>query len=279
MTRKAPGTATAHTRKTRGLGILIMLFFAAAAPFAAFLLNAFSFRWFYPQLLPAEWSLRAWARIAAPRFGLFPALANSLGIALFVTLVSLALGLPAARALGMREFKGKRLAEFFILAPIMVPALPVGMGLSVIFVRIGLAGSYLGVALAHLVPVLPYVVLTLAAVFRSYDDALEAQARTLGAGPLRVLFSVTIPTIAPGLSAAGLFAFLISFSQYLLTLLVGGGKIITLPVLLFSTIPGGDNAAIAALSLVFVLPSLFILIATSRVLNGRPGELSGLGRI
>jgi putative spermidine/putrescine transport system permease protein len=256
-----------------------MLFLAAAAPFAAFLLNAFSFRWFYPQLLPAEWSLRAWSRIAAPRFGLLPALANSLGIALIVTLVSLALGLPAARALGMREFKGKRLAEFFILAPIMVPALPVGMGLSVIFVRMGLAGSYLGVALAHLVPVLPYVVLTLAAVFRSYDDALEAQARTLGAGPLRVLFSVTLPTIAPGLSAAGLFAFLISFSQYLLTLLVGGGRIITLPVLLFSTIPGGDNAAIAALSLVFVLPSLFILIATSRVLNGRPGELSGLGRI
>jgi putative spermidine/putrescine transport system permease protein len=279
MTRMSPGPAAARARKARGLGILIVLFLAAAAPFAAFILNAFSFRWFYPQLLPAEWSLRAWARIAAPRFGLFPALANSLGIALFVTLVSLVLGLPAARALGMREFKGKRLAEFFILAPIMVPALPVGMGLSVIFVRIGLAGSYLGVALAHLVPVLPYVVLTLAAVFRGYDDALEAQARTLGAGPLRVLFSVTLPSIAPGLSAAGLFAFLISFSQYLLTLLVGGGRIITLPVLLFSTIPGGDNAAIAALSLVFVLPSLFILIATSRVLNGRPGELSGLGRI
>jgi putative spermidine/putrescine transport system permease protein len=279
MTRISHGSAAARTRKARGLGVLIMLFLAAAAPFAAFLLNAFSFRWFYPQLLPAEWSLRAWSRIAAPRFGLLPALANSLGIALIVTLVSLALGLPAARALGMREFKGKRLAEFFILAPIMVPALPVGMGLSVIFVRMGLAGSYMGVALAHLVPVLPYVVLTLAAVFRSYDDALEAQARTLGAGPLRVLFSVTLPTIAPGLSAAGLFAFLISFSQYLLTLLVGGGRIITLPVLLFSTIPGGDNAAIAALSLVFVLPSLFILMATSRVLNGRPGELSGLGRI
>lgn len=279
MIPNPPGRAIARKPRPRGLGILILLFFAAAAPFTAFMLNAFSFRWFYPQLVPAEWSLRTFTRIAAPRFGLFPALANSIGLALFVTLVSLAIGLPAARALGMREFKGKRLAEFFILAPVMVPALPVGMGLSVIFARMGLAGTYLGVALAQLVPVLPYVVLTLAAVFRSYDDAFEAQARTLGAGPLRVFFSVTIPTIAPGLSAAGLFAFLISFSQYILTLLVGGGRVITLPVLLFSTIPGGDNAAIAALSLVFILPSLFILIATSRVLNGRPGELSGLGRI
>lgn len=273
------GVGRAKEGRPRGLGLIVALSLASAAPFAAFALNAFSFRWFYPQLVPDEWSLRAWARIAAPGFGLMPALANSVGLALFVTAVSLALGLPAARALGTRRFKGKGFVKFFMLSPILAPALPVAMGLSVILVRAGLAGSWAGVALAHLVPVLPYVVLTLAAAFRSYDDALEAQARTLGAGPLRVLLSVTLPLIAPALAAAGLFAFLMSFSQYIITLLVGGGRVVTLPLLLFSTIPGGDNAAVAALSIVFVAPSLIIMAAGARLLYGGPGEAGGLGRL
>jgi putative spermidine/putrescine transport system permease protein len=262
-----------------GLLVLVFFFLAVAAPFAAFALNAFSFRWFYPQLVPREWSLRAWARILAARSGLLPALGNSIALGLVVTLVSLAVGLPAARALGTREFRGKRLVEFVILAPVMVPALSVGMGLSVLFIRLGLGGTWPGVALVHMIPVLPYVILTLSGTFRNYDDSLEAQARTLGAGPLRVFLEITIPTILPGLVVAGLFAFLISFSQYTLTMLVGGGRIVTMPVLLFSSIPGGDNPAIAALSLVFILPSVLVLVFTSRYLAGKSSAMQGLGRL
>jgi putative spermidine/putrescine transport system permease protein len=161
----------------------------------------------------------------------------------------------------------------------MVPSMAVGMGLSVLFIRLGLGGTWLGVALVHMIPVLPYVILTLSGTFGNYDDSLEAQARTLGAGPARVFLEITIPTILPGLVVAGLFAFLISFSQYTLTMLVGGGRIVTMPVLLFSSIPGGDNPAIAALSLVFVLPSVLILIFTSRFLSGKSPAMQGLGRL
>jgi putative spermidine/putrescine transport system permease protein len=83
------------------------------------------------------------------------------------------------------------------------------------------------VVFVHLIPAAPYAVLILAGAFANYDADYEAQARTLGAGPLRVLWYVTLPALAPSLVVAGLFAFLISWSQYVLTLLIGGGQVLS----------------------------------------------------
>jgi putative spermidine/putrescine transport system permease protein len=66
-----------------------------------------------------------------------------------------------------------------------------------------------------------------------------------------------------------LFAFLISWSQYLLTLIIGGGQMITLPVLLFAFANSGDNAITAALSLLFIAPALLLFLLTARYLTGR----------
>lgn len=252
-----------------GLGLVL--------PFVAFALNAFSRQWFYPQLVPKTWSLQAWQRILSARSQMPEALLNSGSLAIAVTLASVVIGLPAARALGMYHFRAKSLLEFPIFVPTMVPPLAVGMGLNINFLRLGLAGTWFGVALVHLVPVTPYVVLTLAGVFANYDPAYEEQARTLGARPLAVFWLITLSAIWPGLVAAGLFAFLISWSQYILTLLIGGGRIIAMPVLLFSSVPGGDNPNIAAQALLFVGPALLIL--TSRHLSGESAALGGVGRL
>jgi len=252
---------------------------ALVLPFVAFVLNAISAEWFFPQLWPQTWSLDAWRRIFAAHSRVPEAILNSTVIAIGVTLTSIAIGLPAARALGMYSFRGKRIVEFLVLAPIIVPPLTVGMGLTVNFIRVGLAGTIYGVALVHLVPVLPYVVLTLAGVFANYDVEFEEQARTLGAGPVAVFRHITMPAIFPGIVVAGLFSFLISWSQYILTFLIGGGRIITMPVLLFSSIPGGDNANIAVQSLLFVGPSMLILLLTSRFLSGQAGAVQGFGRL
>ena len=160
-----------------------------------------------------------------------------------------------------------------------MPPLAVGMGLSINFLRLGLGGTLLGVGLVHLVPVMPYVVLTLAGVFANYNPAYEEQARTLGAGPWAVFWHITLPAIFPGIVVASLFAFLISWSQYILTFLIGGGRVIALPVLLFSSVPGGDNANIAAQSLLFIGPALLILLLTSRYLSGENAAVQGFGRL
>jgi putative spermidine/putrescine transport system permease protein len=73
-----------------------------------------------------------------------------------------------------------------------------------------------------------------------------------------------------------MFAFIISWEQYLLTLLIGSGQVITLPVLLFSFAVGGNNATTAALCLLFVAPSILILLFTSRYLTGESAVLRGV---
>ncbi|MBA2667640.1 MAG: ABC transporter permease [Trueperaceae bacterium] len=260
-------------------GALVVLLLFLIAPLIAFLFNAFAFRWFYPQFIPNEISFRAWATVADPNSKVLEAFVTSVGIALGVTLASIAIGLPAARALGLYAFRGKRVIEFLLLAPTIVPGVAIALGLNINFLRWGLAGEPFGVGLVHLVPVMPYVVLVLSGVFANYDTNFEDQARSLGARPLAIFWYVTLPAIIPGVMVAGLFAFLISWSQYILTFLIGSGRVVTLPILLFSTAAGGNAALTAAMSLVFIGPAILVLILISRYLSGESGAVGGFGKI
>jgi putative spermidine/putrescine transport system permease protein len=141
------------------------------------------------------------------------------------------------------------------------------MGMNILFLRLDLAGSFVGVILSHLVPTLPYTIFTLSGLFANYDENYEYQAIVLGASKRRTFFNVTLRLVFPGLIVAGLFAFLISWSQYLLTLLIGGGKVLTLPMLLFSAVSGGNPSTIAALSLLFIAPPVLVIALTARQLN------------
>lgn len=258
---------------------VVLLIFLLLTPLIAFFFNAFSFRWFYPQLFPNELSMRAWQSIVASNSKVPEALLNSTILAVGVTLSSVVIGLPASRALGLYSFRGKRVIEFLILSPTIVPGIAVAMGLNINFIRWGLSGNILGVGLVHLVPVMPYVVLTMSGVFANYNPDYEQQARSLGAGPLATFWYVTFPAIFPGIVVASLFAYLISWSQYILTFLIGAGQVITMPVLLFSTASGSNNALTAAMSLVFVAPSILILILTARYLSGKSSAVGGFGQL
>jgi len=167
--------------------------------------------------------------------------------------------------------------QLLLLAPAIVPTLAVTLGIQVFFVRLGLTDTVAGVVLVHLVPTVPYVSLVMAGVFAGFDERLLDQARMLGAGPLARLRHAVLPAVAPGLAVAALFAFLISWSEYVLTLLVGGGTVRTLPLLLFAAIGSADLTAAAALGLVIAAPPLVLVALTSRVLTG-PAAL-GFGRI
>lgn len=235
------------------------------APIAIFVLHAFSQRWFYPQVLPAEWTPAPFLRqVGMPQVR--AALGSSLQIALLTSGLSLLVGYPAARTLGLHAFPGKGFVFLLLFLPTVMPPVAIGIGLNILFLRLGLTGTPLGVVLVHLIPVLPYVVFTLASVFVRYDPNFEYQALVLGASRVRIFATVTLPLVLPGVVVATLFAFLISWSQYLLTLLIGGGRVITLPLLLFSTVAGGNPTTISALALVFVVPPILFIFMTSRYL-------------
>lgn len=259
--------------------LLLGLVSGLLLPFIPLAIWSFSQRWYFPALLPAEWGLRAWQYVFAPGSRVLPALLYSIFIGLAVTGLSALIGIPAGRALGLHRFRGKRLVEFLILAPTIVPTLAAAMGIHVAFIRYGLADSLPGVILVHLIPVVPYMALIMSSVFANYATEYEEQARTLGASPGQVFWYVTWPAIWPGVLVGSLFAFVISWSQYTLTLIIGGGQVMTLPLLLFAFANSGDQPITAALSLVFMAPALLFLLLTARYLTGRNAALGGFGKL
>lgn len=240
-----------------------------AVPFVPLVLWAFAGEWRFPDLLPTAWSLRGMGHLFEPGGGVLGAALNSLVIGAATAAASVAVGMPAGMAIGGYEWRFKGAVIFFVLLPVMVPPLASTMGVHVTFIRLGLADTLPGVFLVHLVPTVPYTTLILAGVFAERTGELEEAARTLGANAWQAFLRVTLPGVLPGVAVAGLFAFLISWGQYVLTLLIGGGNIVTLPMLLFSAASGSDPVITSALALAFALPAMLALVLALRVL--KPG--------
>jgi putative spermidine/putrescine transport system permease protein len=249
-----------------------VLYLVLVAPLLLFAAYAFSTRWFFPEPFPSEWTTITFQRTLNDS-RTFSGIIQGLLIAFLVSGFSLLLGFPAARVLGLRKFRGRQLVWLSFFLPTVIPPLAIGMGLNILFLRVGLAGTVGGVVLAHIIPTLPYTIFTLSSAFARFDENYEFQALALGANPWQVFSKVTLLMMAPSLIVAALFAFLISWSQYLLTLLIGGGQVITLPVLLFSAASGGNPSTIAALSLLFIAPPVLVIAVTARQLNRHGNEI------
>lgn len=270
-------------RKKKADPIRVMIYLGIVLgvilPMVPQLIWAFSHRWLFPSVLPSEWSSRAWEYIANPNTKVLSSTLNSLIIALAVTAISILVGVPAGKALGMYKFRGKNIVELIILSPSIIPGLAVTMGMQVIFIRIGLTDTLLGVVLVHLLPTIPYMTISMSGVFANYDPAYEEQARSLGASTVKTFFLITLPSVFPGIITGGMFAFLISWGQYILTIIIGGGRVITLPLLLFSFAGSGDFPLTSAMSIIFLLPSLIILLITSKHLSGKSSAMGGFGNL
>jgi putative spermidine/putrescine transport system permease protein len=251
-------------------GIFVSVGIAVGSIFVPLFLWAFSDRWFYPDPWPGEWGFRAWRYVFGTAGAQIRAgIAASAAVGAATTLAAVPVGTLAGRALGLYAFRGKDAVSILLAVPIIVPPLSVAMGLHLWFIRLGLAETFAGVVLVHLTACLPYAVFVMWGVFSDYDPEFEEQARSLGASRLQVVRRVTLPLIRPGLVVAGLFTFLLSWTQYLGTLIIGGGRIVTLPMLLFSLMNSGDRPVAAAVSLVFVAPALLALVLSARSLGGR----------
>ena len=269
------GPARLTIRKSLWVASIVFMIVLLLLPFVALLPWAFSKSWYFPDLIPDQFSLRGWRSVLAPRSRLVEGFINSAVIAGVVAIIAMAIGLLAGRALGLYKFRGKRAVELLLLAPVIFPTIAVAMGIQITFIRLGLANTLPGVILVHLVPTIPYVSLVMGGVFANYDVQYEHQARVLGAGPFRTLFRVTIPIVRPGLIVAGLFAFILSWSEFLLTQLIGGGSIITLPILLF-TFVRSDIQMAATLAIIYLLPAIGVLGLTARYMTGDSSAIGGI---
>lgn len=247
--------------RTRCGGVLyVAIGSLIAAPPLVLLVQAFADRWRAPRIVPDAFGTRGF-EAAFSQGNAGAALLNSTAIALLATALALVIGWPAARALG-RERARKPAVVLVIALPLLVPAFATGTGLAEWFIRLGLADTILGVSLAHLTAVLPYVVLILALGFTDAVTDLEDVARTFGASAARRLVLVTVPALASSLAIASLLGFLVSWAQYGTSLAVGGG-LPTLPLVMLPYVRTDAQVA-AAIALLMVAPAILTLLVALR---------------
>lgn len=248
----------ADTRLRRVPGLLVALAFAV--PLAAIVARAFADSWRAPAIVPQRLGLRG-VREALSGQAL-DAFASSLVVALVVTAIALVVGWPAARVLGERRLRHPAPVFLLLALPLLVPSYATGEGLTEWFLRIGLVDTIPGLVLAHLVIVLPYVVLVLLSAFGPALTALEEMGRSQGLRAAARWRLVTVPAVMPTLAAAALIGFLVSWSEYGSSLAVGGGRPL-LPLILLPFVHSDPQIA-AALSLLFLAPAVAALVVATR---------------
>jgi putative spermidine/putrescine transport system permease protein len=221
-------------------------------------LNAGDYLTFPPQGLSLRW-VAAFLTSSTFRGGYL----LSLGLALMSALSATVIGTMAAIFLTRTDFPGRSLTRAILLSPLLLPGMVLGLALFLFYVMldIGLARTLYGLFLGHLLVTTPYVLGTVAASLYNFDTSLEEAARALGAGPFTAFYKITLPIIQPGILAGSIFAFIVSFGQFDMSLFLSTPNLTPLPIALYISLrykfePTAAAAGVFAIFLVFV--SMFL---------------------
>ena len=207
---------------------------------------------------PETWSWRWFAKAIA--YEDFQAgFRNGLIVTAWASSIALVVGAAFAFALDHYAFRGKRALETVLLSPLVVPHFTVGLGFLILAAQLGMARGFAVVIACHVVLVLPFVLRSLYVSLRNLDRRLELAAASLGAPPGRVLLTVTLPLLLPGLVSGWLFAAILSFNEFTASLFVTSQRTQTLPVAMYNYVREYADPTMAAMSLIFIVATALLL--------------------
>lgn len=217
-----------------------------AGQFVSFPPEGLSLRWYREYLGSPTW---------------VEATTRSFAVAGLTGALAMLLGVPAAFMLVRARARGKAGLLALILSPLIIPRIIVAVALYIVYARVGLVGTSLGLVLGHTVLAVPPVVVTMMAVLKTYDERLDQAAASLGAPPWRRLAHVTLPLVRGGMVASFLFAFITSFDELTIALFVSGGLVSTLPRQMWNDMLLQVNPTLAAVStaMLVVITAMMLL--------------------
>jgi putative spermidine/putrescine transport system permease protein len=200
---------------------------------------------------------------------LWPAVRLSVTLALLSTAVSLGLGTLCAIAVTRATFPGKTTLVTFMVSPLMMPGLVIGVALLQLLRELGLRDAWVSLLIGHVVITLPYVTRTVLASLSLFDFTLIDAARTLGCSPPRALQKVMVPVLAPAFLTSGLFAFLASMDNYPISIFLVDARNKTLPILMLQYLEENPDPTIAAISSGLIVLTIIVLLVADRLVGLR----------
>ena len=224
--------------------------------------EAFSLRWYDDMIYGTKnpWGL---------------AFRNSLLIGFFATLGATTLGTVAALGLSSRFMPYKALVMSVLISPMIVPLIISGSAIFFFVAKIGLASTFPGIILAHIILGTPFVVITVTATLTGFDHSITRAASSLGSTPVNTFFKITLPLILPGVISGALFAFVTSFDEVVVILFLAGPGQTTIPIQMWTGLREQLSPTILAVATCLIIISVFILIIVE-LLRRRSERIRGI---
>ena len=238
---------------------------ALIAPLGLLVLLSLTRHWTWPALLPTEWQTQQWHDLFADPQGLGVIVLRSLAMGTGVAVLATALGFATSRSVARHACQDRLMVLLHI--PFAVSPVVLGVSLLFVFLRLHLAGHIAGVMLAHLVFAYAYAVILLSGFWNPRVQSLAELAVLLGADRRQVWIGVLLPLARPLLAVCLLQTFLISWFDYALTLLIGGGRVSTLTIALYQYLTSGDARLAATCALLLLAPPLMAVGFNQRGLS------------
>lgn len=218
---------------------------------------------FFIEVPPSSYSLE-WYRNLSSINRIVDAILISLVIALLAASLVTVLAIGTALAIVRHPFPGKAGLTAFLLSPIAVPIVAIGIALVQFFIRLDIAFTWYSLLIGHMVLVAAYPVRTIVASLTLHNPRIEEAARSLGADPWTTFRTVTLPQIKPGLVSGFLFAFLISFDNYPISVFLVRGGLTTMPIEVFNYISQNLDPTPAAFSTIYIVVVSAVILLVER---------------
>jgi multiple sugar transport system permease protein len=270
------GGTAARLRRIALYGLAVLFALWVLAPLYVITIGAFSTVddvFAYPKKLlptnPSTETLEVFLRAS----GTFKALRTSVYAALLTLVITLAVGTPAGYALARFAFRGGNAFRLSIVSTRAFPIVILSIPLAVTYLRVGLDDTALGVALIHAALALPFAVLVTSSVFASVPEELEEAAMTLGCSRFAAFRKVALPLALPGLAAAAIFTFIISWNEvFAASILTLRNR--TLPASVLAVLDQSPLNFRFAGGFLLMAPSLIVIFAIRKYLFNMWGRVS-----
>jgi len=210
------------------------------------------------RLPPTGWGFRQYVTLFSSSEWLQP-FWRSLTLAAWTAVVAVPLGLAAVLGLYRTSAPGRGLVQFLGLAPLLVPSIAYAVALYSLLAEARLLGRFEGLVVVHITLALPYVLLIVGAAITRVPRGLEMAALSLGASRLRSWLDITLRLLLPAIVAAGIFAFIGSFDETVITSFLSGTGFVTLPVAIFNNVRYGVDPVITAIATLLTVGTALLL--------------------